>query len=80
VVTLIADRRGDLHVHNRTAAQRAPEVPGRHLTIIGKLKQRVAAEHRPRRRTPIRTPKYRASRRYSSISSLGSMTAATPAS
>jgi len=42
MAALVADRRGDLHVHARAPTQRSAEVPGPHLTVIGKPKQRVA--------------------------------------
>ena len=48
--TLVPDRRGDLHVHPRPAAQRAAEVPGPDLALARQRQQRVAqrAEHAPR--------------------------------
>jgi hypothetical protein len=42
VVTLVGDRRRDLHVHPRPAAQRAAQVPGPHLARVGQREQRVA--------------------------------------
>src|SRR5450432_1267046 len=42
MAALVADRRGDLHIHARTTTQRSAEMPRPQLTVIGELEQRVA--------------------------------------
>ena len=54
VRALEADRRGDLHVHPRPAAQRAAEVPGPDLGVVGQREQPLvqrAEDRRARRRS-----------------------------